>query len=114
MLSRLKSVGLLKDEDRERLRDVQPVYVAGEHGYQVEEEEWGLGQTTWGLEALPRRLMRLVRRGIQDEILSVSAAAEITGVAEDEIEELVTDRPSEPNQIAELEVLNAGPEGNPS
>ena len=58
MLSRLKAVGLIKEEDRERLRDVQPVYAARELGYQIEEEEWGFGQTTWGLDTLPKRLVR--------------------------------------------------------
>ncbi|HEV2173099.1 MAG TPA: XRE family transcriptional regulator [Nitrospira sp.] len=105
MLSRLRAVGLLRDEDRERLRDVQPVYVAKQLGYQIADDEWGLGQSVWGIEALPRRLIRLARRAVKEDLMSISSAAEITGLAEDDIEELVVDRPSEPTQTAELEVL---------
>jgi len=107
MLSRLKAVGLIKEEDRERLRDVQPVYAARELGYQIEEEEWGFGQTTWGLDTLPKRLVRLVRRAVFQDKLTVSSAADLTGLSEDEIEELMVDRPSEPGQLAEHDVVSA-------
>ncbi len=107
MLSRLKAASLLKEEDRERLRNVQPVYVAQELGYEIEDEEWGLGRAEWSLDALPRRLVRLIRRAINDEILTISTAAEITGLAQDEIEELIADRPTAPAEVAEFEVLNS-------
>jgi len=107
MLSRLKATGLIKEEDREQLRNVQPVYVAHQLGYSVSDEEWGQEEVPWGFEALPRRLVRLLRRAIREQLITVSSAAAITGLAEDEVEELVHDRPTEPAQVAELEVLNS-------
>lgn len=90
MLVRLRSTNLLSEADRERFGQVKPVHRAQRLGYATDHEEWGQDPEGWGLERFPRRFLRLLRRALDEERLTVSGAAAMTGLALEDIEEFMT------------------------
>ena len=96
MLVRLRSAGLLKEEELEALRKERPVRIAQELGYPIAEDEWRQDPETWGLRRFPPRFVRLLRRRLVRDQITISRAASMTGLAEEDIEEIL--RWSQPDQ----------------
>src|SRR6266508_4611 len=94
MLVRLGTVGLAAQQDVERLREVQPVHLADRLGYSTQPDEWGQDAEGLGIGRFPRRFARPVRRAVHDEQLTISAAAGLMGLAEEDVEEFLADQPA--------------------
>lgn len=94
MLVRLGDTNLANSADLERLRDVQPVHLAERLGYTIQPDEWSQDPDRLGVARFPRRFLRLLRRAIDDQRVSISAAANLMGLAEEDVEEFITDRSS--------------------
>jgi len=107
MLVRLGGVGLATDEDVGRLREVQPVHLAERLGYSTQPDEWGQDAESLGIGRFPRRFLRLVRRTVQDEQLTVAAAANLMGLAEEDVEEFLADQPAPTPETEEFEYIAA-------
>jgi transcriptional regulator with XRE-family HTH domain len=105
MLVRLRSAGLLSEPDLERCRGVRPVHLAERLGYAIDIEEWNQDPERWGLARFPRRFLRLLRRAFGEGRITVSGAATMTGLAEEDIEDLLRDEPAGPGQEEEYEYL---------
>jgi Zn-dependent peptidase ImmA (M78 family)/transcriptional regulator with XRE-family HTH domain len=106
MLVRLGAANLATDADVKRLREVQPVHLAEQLGYVTHPDEWGQDTNQWGLARFPRRFLRLLRRAFDEGVITLSGAASMAGVAEEEIEEFLIDRPRQEND-EEFEYLSA-------
>lgn len=91
MLVRLSQANLVTDVDRDRLKQVRPVHLAATLGYPVEPDEWAQDPEGWGLARYPQRFLRLLRRAMADELISVGGAMSITGLAAEDIEEFLAD-----------------------
>ncbi len=107
MLVRLRSAGLANDEDISALRQVRPVQFAEALGYPVDSDEKVQDPSSWGLSRFPRRFLRLLRRAIRDEVISIGRAEEMTGVAREELDEFLEDRPPGKEDQEEFEYIAA-------
>ena len=107
MLVRLRASGLLTAADDERLRHVAPVNLAHRLGYAPDPDEWEQDPERWGLESFPRRFLRLLRRALDDDLISIGGAATLTGLAPEDIEEFAADSEPPAGQRAELEYFDA-------
>lgn len=107
MLVRLGTVGLATEGDVERLRGVQPVHLAGRLGHRIQPDEWGQDAESLGIGRFPRRFLRLVRRAVHDRQLTVSAAAALMGLAEEDVEEFLADQPAPVPETDEFEYIAA-------
>lgn len=107
MLVRLRAGGLAGAADLERLRGIHPVVLAEELGYPIDDEEWGQDPERWGLARYPRRFRRLLRGALANGTISVGGAASLTGLAQEDIEELITIRPSTHEDDDEFDYLRA-------
>jgi transcriptional regulator with XRE-family HTH domain len=93
ILVRLAQANLILPDDVPRLRDVRPVHLAARLGYGVEPDEWAQDPEGWGLTRFPPRLLRLLRRAHAEGKITIGGAAAMTGLAADDIEELLADQP---------------------
>jgi Zn-dependent peptidase ImmA (M78 family)/transcriptional regulator with XRE-family HTH domain len=93
MLNRLRFSGLISNESYEWCRGIRPVYLAEQLGYPTHLEEWTQDAERWGLGRYPRRFLRLLRRAFMEGLITVSGAANMTGLAAEDIEELLRDVP---------------------
>ncbi len=93
ILNRLRFAGLMTSKDYERCRSVRPVYLAEQLGYATHIDEWTQDAERWGLGRYPRRFLRLLRRAFSEELITISGAATMTGLAAEDIEELLRDVP---------------------
>ena len=107
MLVRLGAVGLAADEDVERLCEVQPVHLAERLGYSTQPDEWGQDAESLGIGRFPRRFLRLIRRTVPEGQLTVSAAADLMGLAEEDVEEFLSDQPTPTPETEEFEYIAA-------
>ena len=107
MLVRLGAVGLATDEDVERLREVQPVHLAERLGYTTQPDEWGQDAEALGIGRFPRRFLRLVRRSIAGGQMTISSAAGVMGLAEEDVEEFLADQPAPVPETDEFEYIAA-------
>jgi transcriptional regulator with XRE-family HTH domain len=107
MLVRLQLAGLASVSVVERLREVHPVHLADRMGYTVEPDEWEQDPERWGLARYPRRFLRLLRQAFGDDVISVSSAAAMTGLAHEDIVEFLTDQPSGPSEADEFDYFRA-------
>lgn len=107
VLVRLGGVGLATDEDVERLREVQPIHLAERLGYSTQPDEWGQDAESLGIGRFPRRFLRLIRRTVQDEQVTISAAASLMGLAEEDVEEFLADEPAPTPETEEFEYIAA-------
>jgi transcriptional regulator with XRE-family HTH domain len=105
MLVRLQAANLTPGADVARLREVQPVHLAERLGYSTEPDEWGQDPDRWGLGRFPPRFLRLLRHALVDGKLTVGGAASITGLAQEDIEEFLAERPSSPEEQEEFQYL---------
>lgn len=93
MLVRLSQANLILPDETSRLRDVRPVHLAARLGYNVEPDEWVQDPEGWGLARFPPRLLRLLRRIHAEGKITIGGAAAMTGLAAEDIEELLMDQP---------------------
>lgn len=93
MLVRLSQANLILPDDIPRLREIRPVNLAARLGYSVEPDEWAQDPEGWGLARFPPRLLRLLRRAYTEGKITIGGAAAMTGLAAEDIEELLTDLP---------------------
>lgn len=107
MLVRLRAANLLTPADDERLRRVQPVHLAQRLGYAPDADDWEQDPDRWGLASFPRRFLRLLRRALDEERISVGGAAQLTGLALEDIEEFASDGEPADEQRAELAYFDA-------
>jgi len=105
MLVRLQAANLSSGADVARLREVQPVHLARRLGYSIEADEWGQDPDRWGLGRFPPRFLRLLRRALADGKLTVGGAASMTGLAQEDIEEFLAERPTSPEEQEEFQYL---------
>jgi transcriptional regulator with XRE-family HTH domain len=105
MLVRLRSIGMLTEDDLQACRSVRPVHLAERLGYATDLEEWNQDPDRWGLVRFPRRFLRLLRRAFSEGKVTISGAAAMTGLAEEDIDDLVRDKPVNPGQDEEYEYL---------
>jgi len=82
-------------------------HLAERLGYAIEPDEWYQDPDQWGLARFPRRFLRLLRRAFSEDLISVSGAASMTGLAQEDILEFLTDEPSPPLEAEELEYFRA-------
>ena len=95
MLVRLGDANLASAEDIERLRDVHSVHLAERLGYSIEPDEWQQDPDRLGMGRFPRRFLRLLRRAANDGRVSISAAASLMGLAEEDVEDFLDDGDTE-------------------
>ncbi len=93
MLVRLSQANLILPDDIPRLREIRPVNLATRMGYSTEPDEWAQDPEGWGLTRFPPRLLRLLRRAYTEGKITIGGAAAMTGLAAEDIEELLTDQP---------------------
>ena len=93
MLVRLSQANLILPDDIPRLRQIRPVNLAARMGYSTEPDEWAQDPEGWGLTRFPPRLLRLLRRAYIEGKITIGGAAAMTGLAAEDIEELLTDQP---------------------
>jgi transcriptional regulator with XRE-family HTH domain len=93
MLVRLSQANLIMPDDILRLREIRPVNLAARLGYSTEPDEWAQDPEGWGLTRFPPRLHRLLRRAYTEGKITIGGAAAMTGLAAEDIEELLTDHP---------------------
>lgn len=98
ILRRLRASNLLSDIDYKRFKEVRPVHLAERLGYTIDLDEWRQDPDRWGLARFPRRFLRLLRRASSEGIMTVSGAATMTGLAAEDIEELLRDAPVASNE----------------
>lgn len=107
MLVRLQLASLVSADDVERFRGIHPVHLGDRMGYTIEPDEWVQDPERWGLARYPRRFLRLLRRAFADDVISVSSAAAMTGLAHEDILEFLTDQPAEPSEADEFDYFRA-------
>ncbi len=105
MLVRLRSTGLLTEEALQACRTVRPVHLAERMGYSTDFEEWIQDGDRWGLARFPRRFLRVLRKAFAEGMITLSGAASMTGLAEEDIQELIDDKPASPTEDEEYEYL---------
>lgn len=93
MLVRLSQANLILHDDILHLREIRPVNLAARLGYPIEHDEWAQDPEGWGLTRFPPRLLRLLRRSYAEGKITIGGAAAMTGLAAEDIEELLTDLP---------------------
>jgi transcriptional regulator with XRE-family HTH domain len=105
MLVRLQAANLTPAAVVARLREVQPVHLAERLGYPIEPDEWGQDPDRWGLRRFPPRFIRLLRSALDDRKISLGGAAAMTGLAHEDIEEFLAERPTSPEEREEFQYL---------
>jgi transcriptional regulator with XRE-family HTH domain len=105
MLVRLQAANLASAAAVARLQEVQPVQLAQRLGYPVEADEWGQDPDRWGLGRFPPRFLRLLRHALADGRITLGGAASMTGVAGEDIEEFLAERPISPEEHEEYQYL---------
>lgn len=107
MLVRLRAANLASDDDVEQLNGIRPVHLAESLGYSVEADEWGQDPDMWGARRFPRRFLRLLRKALLEQRITVSGAASLMGLAQEDVEEMLTVQPSTEGDQADFEYLSA-------
>jgi Zn-dependent peptidase ImmA (M78 family)/transcriptional regulator with XRE-family HTH domain len=88
-LVRLRQAKFLTQANFEEFQRVRPVLLARSLGFEIGEEEYRPRPDMWRLERFPPRFRRLLRQAVRQEAISVPSAAAMTGLAIDEVAELV-------------------------
>ena len=90
-LVRLQQGGFLLQQDYRAFQSVRPVALARALGYQISQSEYSQGPEELGAGRFPGRFLRLLRRALKDDHISVPTAAKLTGLPLDEIEHLAAE-----------------------
>lgn len=93
-LVRLRNANLIDRERFEEFKDVRPVLLAQALGYEVSDEEFQQDPGLWRLSRFSRRFITLVRHAVRAGVVSSSTVAGMTGLALDDIEDLVASTPT--------------------
>jgi Zn-dependent peptidase ImmA (M78 family)/DNA-binding XRE family transcriptional regulator len=93
-LVRLLRAKLITRAQFDDFENVRPVLMAQALGYEVGEEEFGQDKNQWRTRRFPRRFINLLRQAVATHVVSPATAATLTGLALDDIEELIADRRS--------------------
>lgn len=88
-LVRLRQAKFLTQANYEAFQRVRPVLLARSLGFEIGEEEYRARPDKWRLERFPPRFRRLLRQAVRQEVISVPTGAVMTGLAIDEIAELI-------------------------
>lgn len=91
MLVRLADARLATPEDVERLKTVHPVHLAERLGYTIEPDEWHQDPDNLGIARFPRRFLRVLRRALNEGVVTISGAANLMQLAEEDVEEFLED-----------------------
>lgn len=102
MLLRLRSEKMIKEDEYEKLRQVSPTKLARALGYAPESD---VSTMTSPLDALPYRMLRLVRTALDRELISVGDAAETLGVSREDIMRLDANPAADDDQKARIREL---------
>lgn len=105
MLVRLQAANLASAAAVVRLQEVQPVHLARRLGYPVEADEWRQDADRWGLSRFPPRFLRLLRPALANGKMTIGGAASMTGLAGEDVEEFLAERPISPEEHEELQYL---------
>jgi Zn-dependent peptidase ImmA (M78 family)/DNA-binding XRE family transcriptional regulator len=92
-LVRLVRANLISQPDFEEFQHLRPVLFAQALGYEIADEEFQQDREQWRIRRFPRRFLNLVRQSIRSGIISPSSAASLTGLALDDIEDLIANSP---------------------
>jgi transcriptional regulator with XRE-family HTH domain len=107
MLVRLRSAELIRAEDFQSLQDARPVHLAMQLGYSVTQDEWHQDPEAWGLLRFPQRFLRLLRRELLADNISVGTAARLTSLAHEDVLDLIKSQSPHANDAADIEYLAA-------
>jgi Zn-dependent peptidase ImmA (M78 family)/DNA-binding transcriptional regulator YdaS (Cro superfamily) len=88
-LVRLRNANLIDREHFEEFKAIRPVLLAQALGFEVSDEELRQDPELWRLSRFPRRFISLVRLSVREGVVSPSTVAGMTGLALDDIEDLV-------------------------
>ncbi len=101
-LFRLYRARFISQNHYDDFQHIRPVVLAQRLGYEVSDEEFSQDPERWTVRRFPSKFLTLVRSAVQRGVISPPSAASITGLAIDDIEELITDgqTPSPDPQIA--------------
>jgi Zn-dependent peptidase ImmA (M78 family)/DNA-binding XRE family transcriptional regulator len=89
-LVRLRRANLLTAANYDEFQHTRPVLLARALGYEIDEDEYYQDPEAWRLERFPRRFLHLLRAAITKGTVSVPTAAAMTGLAIDDLAELVS------------------------
>lgn len=106
MLVRLGVANLVSKADQQSLRRIRPVHLAEELGYPTATDEWFQDPDRWGLARFPRRFLRLLRRSLDEGRITLSGAAEMTGLAQEDIESFLDQEPPPEIEDEEFDYLS--------
>lgn len=89
-LVRLQQGGFLTQQDYRAFQSIRPAAFARALGYQAAESEYRQYPIESGVGRFPERFLRLLRRAVRDDHISVPTAARLAGLSLDEIEHSIT------------------------
>ena len=107
MLARLQTAGLITDNDLRRLKTVHPVRLAHDLGHSTAPDEWNQDPSARGLNLFPGRFLRLLREAFRQSRITLSGASAMTGLAEEDIESFLADRPHDKGDDPDFDYLRA-------
>jgi Zn-dependent peptidase ImmA (M78 family)/DNA-binding XRE family transcriptional regulator len=93
-LVRLLRAKLISKRQFDDFRTIRPVVFAQALGYEIADEEYTQDREQWRVRRFPRRFLTLLRDAVRHEVISLSSAASLTGLAIDDVEELIAALPS--------------------
>ncbi len=101
-LFRLWRAKILSRAHYDEFQNIRPVVFAQALGYEVADEEFSQDPDQWRVRRFPSKFLGLIRNAVHRGVISPPSAAQLTGLAIDDIEELIADgqTPSPDPQIA--------------
>lgn len=89
-LVRLFQMNTLSESDFQQFRrEVKPVFLARSLGYEIYPEELKQFPELWTLRRFPRLFLRMLRKAVRDEVMSISTAASFSGLAVPDVVNLI-------------------------
>ncbi len=89
-LVRLYQMNTLSESDFQQFRrEVKPVFLARSLGYEIYPEELKQFPELWTLRRFPRLFLRMLRKAVRDEMMSISTAASFAGLAVPDVVNLI-------------------------
>lgn len=92
-LVRLRQANYLRHDTYMAFKQVRPVLLARALGYETDPEEYRQDPMQWRLQRYPLRFLRLLRKALRQDAISVPSAASLVGVTVGEMAELAGDGP---------------------
>lgn len=107
MLVRLRAAQLLGEAELQDLRKIRPVHLAYQLGYSIADDEWNQDPARWAIRRFPPRFVRLLKRELVAGNVSVGTAAEMTGLAAEDIEDLLRSHIPQQREAKEFDYIRA-------